>query len=201
MRTKVFIYLFLMLYALSVNAEIDYKVNKYGVMTVNFMCADETPTIEQFKSDWDKAIDIAASNPKVKQIQFKNTKNEMFVWIEKANISNSNSVYEKFVSGFAAFDEVKVVYGDSVLVTKKTPAQYHKDTYINGKLDSQFTSDWEQGYFKPSTSTFKRGNDTYTSKTYYTAPKYSNSWERPVKERKVVKKGETIKLEEIYNRK
>ena len=47
---KVGIFLILYLCAiLSVNAKIEYNVNKYGVMFVNFVVDDENPTIDLFQ--------------------------------------------------------------------------------------------------------------------------------------------------------
>lgn len=197
---RVCLYLVLMLYTMSINARIEYNINKYGVMMVNFVCDDKELTTDLFKSDWDKAIDIALSNQKVTQVQFKNVKGEILTWIMRNDLSNSSSVFDKLVSDFSNYDEVEIIYGDSVLERNKIPAQYHKDTYLNGKLESQFSSDWNQGYFKPTTSTYKSGNNIYRTETYYTPVQYNNRWKREIIERKVTKKGETKKLEEIYKK-
>lgn len=190
----------MLLSVLSINARIEYIINKYGVMMVNFVSDDDSLTLDLFRKDWNEAIDIATSNKKVKQIQFKNTRNEIISYIAIDNIANSNDLFNKLVEDFSNYNETETVYGDSVLVTHRTKAQYHSDTYINGKLDSQYTSDWESGYFAPSESTYKSGNNVYRTKKYYTAPKIERKWERKVIEQRIVKKGETKKLEEIYKR-
>ena len=105
---------------------------------------------------------------------------------------------DKIVKDFSKFDKVEVTYGDSVRTSTIIPAQYHSDTYKNGRLESEYSSDWTQGYFAPKTSTYKSGGDTYTTKTYYTPVRYKYEWSRPVKETKIIQKGETIRLKEIY---
>ena len=48
---KIITFLFLSLYTLlTVYADIDYNVNKYGVMFVNFVVEDGKPTIDLFKN-------------------------------------------------------------------------------------------------------------------------------------------------------
>lgn len=183
--------------AFSMSAKIDYNINKYGVMIVYFV-DDDSLTTELFKSDWDKAIQIAASEKKVKQIQLREKNGGMLGWANKTNLSSLYSVFDNIVKDFSKFDKIEITYGDSVRTSITIPAQYHSDTYINGKLESEYSSDWTQGYFAPKTSTYKSGRDTYTTKTYYTPVRYKYSWTRPVKETKLIQKGETIRLREIY---
>jgi hypothetical protein len=199
---KIITFLFLSLYTLlTVYADIDYNVNKYGVMFVNFVVEDEKPTIDLFKSDWNNAINIASSNKSVKQIQFKNADGGLLTWIDKNNFINSSKIFEEIVSQFSSFDEIETTYSDNVSEWKmklKTPPQYHSDTYKNGKLVDTYSSDWKQGPFPASSSTYKSGGDTYITKTYFTPAKYD--YDKPIIERKIIKKGEDVKLSEIYKR-
>lgn len=56
--------------------------------------------------------------------------------------------------------------------TKRTSgAKYRQETYLNGKLQSTYESDWSAGWFAPETSTYRSGSDTYVTKTFYVAPK------------------------------
>ena len=50
-------------------------------------------------------------------------------------------------------------------------AKYRQETYLNGKLQSTYESDWSAGWFAPETSTFKSGGDTYVTKTFYVPPR------------------------------
>lgn len=185
---------------LFLNANIEYNINKHGVMFVHFVVNNENPTIDLFKDDWSNAVNIAASNNSVKQIQFMDSKDEMIAWINKENLSNSKNVLEDVIIKFDSFNETENVYGDSVLVKKKTPAQYHSDTYKNGKLESTYSSDWNLGYFPPSTSTYVSGGVTYVTKKYYSPEKTRNIWEKRILGKKIVKKGEDVRIAEIYIR-
>ena len=199
---KLFTFLFLSLYTLSsIYADIEYNINKYGVMFVYFVVVDDNPTVDLFNRDWNNAINIASSNKSVKQIQFKIADGGSLVWIDKNNFSNSNKLFEDIVSQFSSFDEIETIYSDNVSEWKMkltTPPQYHSDTYKNGKLVETYSSDWNQGPFSASSSTYKSGGDTYITKKYYTPAKYD--YVKPIKERKIIKKGEDVKLSEIYKK-
>lgn len=185
---------------LFLNANIEYNVNKHGVMFVHFVVNDENPTIDLFKNDWNNAVNIAASNNSVKQIQFMDSKDDIIAWINKDNYSNAYNVLDAVIKKFDSFNETENVYGDSVLVKKRIPAQYHSDTYINGKLESTYSSDWNHGYFPPSTSTYVSGGVTYVTKKYFTPEKISNKWEKRIIGKKIIQKGEDVRIAEIYIR-
>ena len=184
--------------ALSINAKINYNINKYGVMMIYFVSDTDSLTTEQFRLDWAKAIEIAASEKEVKQVQLKDNKDDIIGWANRNNLSSLNETLEKIISEFSKFDEFENIYGDSIRKTITTPAQYHSDTYKNGVKESSYTSDWNSGYFAPKTSTYKSGYDTYTTKTYYTPRQREYRWERPVKERKIIRSGESFRLSQIY---
>ena len=61
------------------------------------------------------------------------------------------------------------VIGHSTVRT--SGAKYRQETYLNGKLQSTYESDWSAGWFAPETSTYKSGGDTYVTKTFYIPPK------------------------------
>lgn len=61
------------------------------------------------------------------------------------------------------------VIGHSTVRT--SGAKYRQETYLNGKLQSTYESDWSAGWFAPETSTYKSGGDTYVTKTFYVPPK------------------------------
>ena len=112
---KLFTFLFLSLYTLSsIYADIEYNINKYGVMFVYFVVVDDNPTVDLFNRDWNNAINIASSNKSVKQIQFKIADGGSLVWIDKNNFSNSNKLFEDIVSQFSSFDEIETIYSDNV---------------------------------------------------------------------------------------
>ena len=54
--------------------------------------------------------------------------------------------------------------------------KYRSETYLNGKLTDTYETDWDAGYFKPSTSTYKSSSGTYVTKTFYVAPKYRTEY-------------------------
>lgn len=190
---------FLLLSYSSIQAKIVHDLNKYGILIVHFVSEEKMPTIEMFQEDCETAVDIASSNPKIIQIQFKNNQNELIAWIEKDKLSNWHKDFEDLIKGFSSFDEYDVIYGDSVLVRRTIPAKYHIDTYHNGKLESTYVSDWKGGYLAPSSSEYVSGNTRIVSKTYVTPSKIESHWEKPIIGRNLIRKGETIKLLEIYS--
>ena len=110
-------------------------------------------------------------------------------------------LFEEIVSQFSSFDEIDTIFSDNVAEWKmqlRTPSQYHSDTYKNGKLVSAYSSDWNQGPFPTSSSTYTSGGDTYITKKYYAPAQYD--CKKPIIEMKVIKKGADIKLKEIYKR-
>ena len=74
-------------------------------------------------------------------------------------------------------------------------AKYRSETYLNGKLSDIYESDWDAGYFKPSTSTYtcrtSNGMDVYVTKTFYVAPKYKTEY--------TYEKGTTTTIQGIYH--
>lgn len=70
-------------------------------------------------------------------------------------------------------------------------AKYRSETYLNGRLTDTYESDWDAGYFKPSTSTYKSSSGTYVTKTFYVAPKYKTEY--------TYEKGTTTTIEGIYH--
>ena len=54
--------------------------------------------------------------------------------------------------------------------------KYRSETYLNGRLTDTYETDWDAGYFKPSTSTYRSSGDTYVTKTFYVAPKYRTEY-------------------------
>jgi len=188
---------FLLNYA---NANIVYDVNKYGVMMVNFVYSGEDLTTDMLVGDYSKAVDFAYQNPKVKQIQFKDNKGDIIIWANKSDFKILNNKFEELIKDFSKFDIIETIYGDSVLKETIIKAQYHCDTYLNGKLESEYTSDWESGYFRPSTSIYQTSTDIYRKEVYYTPKRKEYKWEVPIKEKRIIRKGEDIKLHEIYKK-
>lgn len=70
-------------------------------------------------------------------------------------------------------------------------AKYRSETYLNGRLTDTYETDWDAGYFKPSTSTYKSSSGTYVTKTFYVAPKYKTEY--------TYEKGTTTTIEGIYH--
>ncbi len=184
--------------SVSICAKIEYNVNKYGVMIVSFVNDTDSLSTEQFRQDWLKAIEIAAKEKKVKQVQLKDSKGDIIGWADINNLYSLNEILEKVISEFKDFDEFENIYGDSVRISITTPAQYHSDIYRNGVKESSYSSDWTSGYFAPTTSTYKSGGVTYTTKTYYTPQKIEYKWKRQIKDRKIIRSGERFRLSQIY---
>lgn len=183
---------------LTICAKVEYNINKYGVMMVSFVCDTDSPSTEQFRLDWLQAIKIATKEKKVKQVQLNDSKGGIIGWSNINSLHSLNEIFEQVISGFKDFDEYEIIYGDSVRHRLTTPAQYHSDTYRNGVIESSYSSDWTSGYFAPKTSTYKSGGVTYTIKTYYTPQKVEYKWERQIKDRKMIRSGEKIRLSQIY---
>ncbi len=202
MKKGLFFILFCNIF-LNVNAKIKYDVNKYGVMFVYFVYIDSLPTLDVFKQDWESAINIAKANNKVKQIQFKNCQNEIFIWFNSSQYEKWEREYEKVIKDFPSKDIIEPIYGDSVLITHSVPAEYHSETYKNGKLTDTFVSDWSGGRMSPSQSTHTIGKDTYVTKTYVVPAHKRNEWERPIIGHKTIQKAKDLqkeKLKEIYKK-
>ena len=70
-------------------------------------------------------------------------------------------------------------------------AKYRSETYLNGRLTDTYETDWDAGYFKSSTSTYKSSSGTYVTKTFYVAPKYKTEY--------TYEKGTTTTIEGIYH--
>ncbi len=195
---KILFLLLMVINALSINAKIDYNINKYGVMMIYFVCDSDSLTTEQFRLDWAKAIEIAASEKNVKQVQLKDSKGDVIGWANRNNLYSLNETLKKIISDFSKFDEYEPIYGDSVRETITTPAQYHSDVYRNGVKESSYSSDWNSGYFAPKTSTYKSGGVTYKTETYYTPMKIEYRWVRQFKGTKIIRSGESFRLSQIY---
>lgn len=195
---KLVLFFVLLLLSQTSKSEIVYEINKYHVMIVTFVSKTDSLTTDLFELDWKKAIQIASTNKKVKQIQLKDNSGGIIGWADKKNISSLNNILDKIIQDFPTFDKRQIIYGDSVKTTTIIPAQYHSDVYKNGRLESEYSSDYTQGFFAPKTSTYKSGSDTYTTRTYYTPVKYIHKWTRPVVENKIIEKGETVRLRQIY---
>lgn len=188
--------------AVPLYSEIKYKVNKYGVMNVYFVYTDSLPTIEMFSADCENAINTAISNKKVKQVHFKSPEDNMIFWVESNRFKYWKNDFEKVVREFPKYNvyDTTKAQVDSVLVTSEIPAKYHEDTYENGVLTSTFTSDWDGGQFSPKTSQYNSGGYNYVTKTYVIPRHIESNWIVKTKKRDIVKKGEEVKLQEIYKR-
>ena len=198
MKKYLFLFVGLMI-AVSSHSRIKCEVNKYGVMSVYFVYSDSLPTIGMFWEDCESAINTALVNKKVSQVQFKNIENNVIFWVQSDRFKYWRAEFEKVVKEFSKFDVVEAV-GDSILVTSRTPAKYHSDTYKNGVLLSTYTSDWDGKSFTPRTSEYVSRGDRFVTKTYVTPQKSERNWEVRIKERRIVKKGEDVKLLEIYKK-
>lgn len=181
-------------------AKINHEVNKHGVMSVYFLYQDSMPNIQMFHEDWVHAVVLAKSNKKVKQIQFKDSKNNLFAWLDKAQFSEQEKEYQKLVESFDESAITEKVYGDSVLVSNVVPAEYRSTTYRNGKKVSTYSSNWRGGQIPTRTSTYSSGSNKYTNTTQVIPTHVESHWDKPVKDIKVIKTGEEVKLMEIYKK-
>lgn len=86
------------------------------------------------------------------------------------------------------FEKGKVVSSRQVMTSGP---KYRSETYLNGKLTDTYETDWDAGYFKPSTSTYKSSSGTYVTKTFYIAPKYRTEY--------TYEQGTTTIIEGIHN--
>ena len=200
MRKLLLIILFLGCVLSTLYAKINHEVNKHGIMSVYFVYQDSMPTIQMFHEDWVYAVVVARSNKKVKQIQFKDSKNNLFAWLDKARFPEQEKEYQKVVESFDKSAITEKVYGDSVLVRNIVPAEYRSTTYRNGRKVSTYSSDWRGGQIPTRTSTYSSGSDKYTTTTQVIPRHYESHWDVPVKEIKVIKTGVEVKLKEIYKK-
>lgn len=76
---------------------------------------------------------------------------------------------------YTEFKEGKIIGERKV---RDAGAKYRQDTYLNGKLQSTYEADWSQGWFAPTTSTYKSGADTYETRTYYLPPSTKTVYDR-----------------------
>ncbi len=196
---KLFLILFLSQCFVGINAKVNYNINKHGVMFVYFYYSDSIPTINLFFQDWKTSIDIANSNPNVKQLQFMDKRENLFAWLERSQFSTWEALFNKTIDGFSSLDKYDVTY-DSVYTSVRIPAEYHIDTYYNGKLESTYVSDWDGGYIAPSTSEYKSRGNTIKKKKYVKPAYIKKYWVKKATERKLIQKGVDVKLEEIYSK-
>ena len=196
---KIVLVLFAVLSLISqtVEAEIVYKINKYGVMMVTFKSNKDSLTIDQFKLDWNNAVQIAENENIVKQIQLKDKNGDIIGWANKTNLSNLNNVLTNVIKNFSKYDKIEVIYYDSVQTKSTSTAKYRKDTYLNGEKISAYESDWYSGYFPTEKSSYRSGRNLYITITYYVAPKTEFHWSYKIK-RNLIQKGDEIALKEIY---
>lgn len=88
-------------------------------------------------------------------------------WIELVKEQINNMSYTEHIKG----DVIK-----SWKVRKSGP-KYVTETYLNGKLQDRFESDWDMGYFQQTSSTYTSGSDTYVTTTYFKPEQYETKQE------------------------
>jgi len=95
----------------------------------------------------------------------------MFV-IGKENLEDADTQVAKFKSKIEEMKSFDFVEGKEKRIERvNIPSKYRSETYLNGELIDTYESDWDSGYFKTTTSTYKSGKDTYLTKTFYVPPK------------------------------
>lgn len=202
MMKKISLFIVGLILAIPSYSEINYKVNKYGVMSVYFVYSDSLPTIEMFSKDCEDAINTALSNKKVSQVHFRSPENNMIFWVSSNRFEYWRQDFENVIKEFPKYDVYDTTKAnvDSVLVTKEIPAKYHEDTYENGVLTSTFTTDWDGGQIAPKTSQYRSEGYHIEKKTYVVPRHIEKYWRVTTPKRDVIKKGEEIKLQGIYKR-
>ena len=138
-----------------------------------FTCKNgDSITIEQFRNDYDTMVKMA-TDKKCKTLVVMDAQDQVFTII---NMSVSpQDCFGRLETAIHSYDEIIILSPEEVKVEEiqhHEKAKYKSDTYINGKLDNTYESDWDMGPFekKQSTLTYVDG-DVYTTVSYYVPPR------------------------------
>ncbi len=160
--------------SLSAQARVSYSANK-KTLTAFFSAADdEIVTMDSFKRDWYDAVQYAIDN-KYKCLIFQGANGEYFQVIKgNEQLYNADWYWSVLEGKIAKMGSTTYIQGEEIgrENVKVSGPKYVSETFINGKRDSIYESDWHNGPFPTETSTYKSGGDTYVTKTYYRPAKY-----------------------------
>ncbi len=135
---------------------------------------------ETIKQDFYNALEEAKVRH-CSNVAFRNKEGMFFLIIKgKDCINNPNDEYDKLMMTIEQMEEKTYIPGKVISSHKRNAgnAKYHSDTYVNGNLTNTYESDWRGEPFPRKESTYRSGNDTYKTVTYYTPPTYIVDEER-----------------------
>lgn len=131
-------------------------------------------SIEYIETDFRKAM-AEANNQNSSTVLFKDNVGNFYKIVKgKDKISQVDQCCNELKNEIAKMAVHSSVQGEKIKTerVKLRNPQYRSETYINGRLDSTYETDWTTGYFPPETSSYKTGNRTYVIKTYYVPEQY-----------------------------
>ncbi len=162
---KILILFLLGLYIINIRANINYEIDKYKFLVVTFT-NNSNLSVDIFKSDLEKSFEIAISK-KCKGIQYMDSKNLTFKYIDDMEFQKSDSIINNMCDFYSQEETIKqrgykVSDGKNVI-----------KTYKNGKLISTSESDAKYGAWEYEKTVTTIGYDKYETIMYYEGPEYS----------------------------
>ena len=143
-----------------------------------------------------------AIQQKCNSILFRNNKGSFFKIIKgKDEVTKVEYYINEIKNEIDAMSIIDYKEG-KLLRTEKTRIsgpKYRSETYINGRLDSTYETDWTLGYFTTETSTYKSGNYTYVTKTFYVPEKYDIKEIRETGTKTIIQSGISSFVTETYH--
>lgn len=166
--------------SLTIVAMADTKTKKTGkTLLVEFYYPKDTSlfgtdslSLEYIMRDIGEAFSEAASLKCTGMILYDKDGGTSNVIVGKGVIKSPEGKLSEIRESIENMRETQYIPGKLIghTTVKRSGAKYRQETYLNGKLQSTYESDWSHGWFAPETSTYKSGRDTYVTKTFYVGP-------------------------------
>ena len=126
-------------------------------------------SINHLLDEFDKVIAIANDN-KCKSIMIKDKDgNTWDVYVSHTKMWDT-TYSKKLLDTILAMKSTDTIYGKIIgteNVYRYEQAMYISETYVDGKLESTYSSEWTGDPFPSKTSTYTSSGSTWRTKTYY----------------------------------
>ena len=156
-------------------------------------------TMELLEQDFAEALSVAQKRKCKTLMIYDNSGNPYYIVTGKEKFQQTDKQLEKLreiVDGMTTTEYIKGKVKSSKQVKVCGP-KYRSETYLNGRLVDTYETDWSQGPFKATTSTYRTSGDTYLTKTFYVPAKYKTE-EEYEPGTSIVKEGILRFAEEVY---
>ncbi|NLX40921.1 MAG: hypothetical protein GXY75_03355 [Bacteroidales bacterium] len=170
----------LVIISFNANAQSKIVYTKDGsTLRVRFQTQTDSITLHTIEKDFIEMFNIANKlNCKAIMLYENNGLPYMTIY-GKREIKLVNKWLEILKAQINEMSKTEYIKGDAVKSWKvrKSGPKYVSETYLNGKLQNRFESDWDMGYFKPTTSTYTSGSQTYVTKTFFQPEQYETKYQ------------------------